>query len=194
MSEKSRELCHSTSSWLCTQPRVLMSFALRRVYLRAQTCVPSCTLIRQSFYSCATSYCGAPRQHCQSLQLSSDRVLFSRGFSRRLRTPPQPAALQQTLSAADRLGSTPVDTEPLEWDEPTVEPVVELVLPPPTNTKVKTAEFVKSSTAISQCPTAGYPEFAVIGRSNVGKSSLINMMTGRKALAQISKTPGRLFA
>lgn len=37
---------------------------------------------------------------------------------------------------------------------------------------------------------AGYPEFAVIGRSNVGKSSLINLLTGRKALAMVSKTPG----
>lgn len=167
-----------------------MSFALHRLCLRAH----SCTLLRPSVHSRATSYRGVPQQHCRSLQLNSDRVLHSRGFSRRFRSPPQPAALQQTLSTVDRSGAIPVDAESLEWDEPTVEPVADLVLPPPTNTKVKTAEFVKSSTAISQCPGAGYPEFAVIGRSNVGKSSLINMMTGRKSLAQISKTPGEYLA
>lgn len=63
-------------------------------------------------------------------------------------------------------------------------------LPPPSNVKVKSAEFVKSSVTLEQCPKASYPEFAVIGRSNVGKSSLINMITGRKSLAMVSKTPG----
>ena len=63
-------------------------------------------------------------------------------------------------------------------------------LPPPTHTRVKTAEYVTSSVQISQCPKSTWPEFAVIGRSNVGKSSLINMLTGRKALALVSKTPG----
>lgn len=69
-------------------------------------------------------------------------------------------------------------------------PAVEL--PVPTNVKIKTAEFVKSSVKLSQCPPPTLPEFAVIGRSNVGKSSLINMLTGRKSLAMVSKTPGQL--
>lgn len=69
--------------------------------------------------------------------------------------------------------------------------VAEIVLPPPRGVKVKTAEFVKSSVNVEQCPPARYPEFAVIGRSNVGKSSLINMLTGRNALAMVSKTPGK---
>lgn len=56
--------------------------------------------------------------------------------------------------------------------------------------RVKSAEFVTSSVSVSQCPPATHPEFAVIGRSNVGKSSLINLLTGRKSLALVSKTPG----
>lgn len=111
--------------------------------------------------------------------------------------------------------------------------VVEVVLPPPRGVRVKTAEFVKSSVNVEQCPPARFPEFAgeaaarlcpsaclrpaaacphslpppaapvhesaccqrclaVIGRSNVGKSSLINMLTGRNSLAMVSKTPGAL--
>lgn len=57
--------------------------------------------------------------------------------------------------------------------------------------QIKSATFLKSSTSVSQCPTPDLPEFAFIGRSNVGKSSLINMLTGRKALAKTSGTPGK---
>lgn len=53
------------------------------------------------------------------------------------------------------------------------------------------AEFLKSSSDIKQCPPENMPEYAFIGRSNVGKSSLINMLTGRKSLAKISSTPGK---
>jgi GTP-binding protein len=51
--------------------------------------------------------------------------------------------------------------------------------------------FVKSSSKVSECPEANLPEYAFIGRSNVGKSSLINMLTGRKELAKISGKPGK---
>lgn len=56
---------------------------------------------------------------------------------------------------------------------------------------VKTAEFSLSSPTVSRCPQDTKPEYAFIGRSNVGKSSLINMLTGRKALAKTSATPGK---
>ncbi|XP_024371218.1 uncharacterized protein [Physcomitrium patens] len=56
---------------------------------------------------------------------------------------------------------------------------------------VKSAEFIKSSSKESECPSEGYPEFALVGRSNVGKSSLINSLVLRKELAQTSKKPGK---
>jgi GTP-binding protein len=56
---------------------------------------------------------------------------------------------------------------------------------------IRSAEFIKSSVKLAQCPVDGYPEFAFIGRSNVGKSSLINMLTGHAGLAKISSTPGK---
>lgn len=56
---------------------------------------------------------------------------------------------------------------------------------------INSAEFIKSSTKLSQCPEPDLPEYAFLGRSNVGKSSLINMLTGRTKLAKISSTPGK---
>lgn len=56
---------------------------------------------------------------------------------------------------------------------------------------IKTATFVVSNTDHKLCPTDGKVEFAFIGRSNVGKSSLINMLTGHKKLAKTSQTPGK---
>ena len=53
------------------------------------------------------------------------------------------------------------------------------------------AEFVVSNTDVKKCPGGGLPEYAFIGRSNVGKSSLINMLTDRKNLAKTSQKPGK---
>ncbi len=117
------------------------------------------------------------------------------GFEGQPRSVRSASGLSATAAiSSPQRSSSPQNEDGLDWDEPELESEAEpegvLVLPPPSHSRVKTADFVKSSTAVSQCPPAKYPEFAVIGRSNVGKSSLINMLTGKKALAQISKTPG----
>ena len=57
--------------------------------------------------------------------------------------------------------------------------------------KVKDAKFVMSNTDYTKCPTPNLPEYAFIGRSNVGKSSLINALTNRKKLAKTSGKPGK---
>lgn len=56
---------------------------------------------------------------------------------------------------------------------------------------IHTANFVKSSSNFKQCPDNGLPEYAFVGRSNVGKSSLINRLTNRKGLAKTSSKPGK---
>jgi len=56
---------------------------------------------------------------------------------------------------------------------------------------IRSATYIKSSALLSQCPPPDMPEYAFIGRSNVGKSSLINMLVGMKKLAKISGTPGK---
>jgi GTP-binding protein len=56
---------------------------------------------------------------------------------------------------------------------------------------ITAAEFITSAVKLSQYPTEDFPEVAFVGRSNVGKSSLINVLTNRKHLAKTSKTPGR---
>ncbi len=57
--------------------------------------------------------------------------------------------------------------------------------------KIETIDFLGSFPSVSQCPKEERPEYAMIGRSNVGKSSLINTLTGRKGLARISNKPGK---
>ena len=57
--------------------------------------------------------------------------------------------------------------------------------------KIKSADFVMSNSDVDKCPNEPLPEYAFIGRSNVGKSSLINMLTERKSLAKTSGRPGK---
>lgn len=56
--------------------------------------------------------------------------------------------------------------------------------------KIKTADFLTSATGLAACPASSLPEFALIGRSNVGKSSLLNLLAGKKDLAKVSSAPG----
>lgn len=56
---------------------------------------------------------------------------------------------------------------------------------------IKQARFLTSNTDVAKCPAPDLPEYAFIGRSNVGKSSLINMLTGLKNLAKVSEKPGK---
>ncbi|MEY2787835.1 MAG: putative GTP-binding protein EngB, partial [Verrucomicrobiota bacterium] len=56
--------------------------------------------------------------------------------------------------------------------------------------QIRSAQFVISATSLDGCPDPDVPEFAFIGRSNVGKSSLINRLTGQTGLAKVSATPG----
>lgn len=115
-----------------------------------------------------------------------------------LRSPPAVKATGSD-SVSD---SAPVEQLPEEESEPednaTVPeatddelfPTIQFNLPNPVNVKVHTAEYIISSVKVQDCPAPRYPEFAVIGRSNVGKSSLINMLTQRRELALVSKQPG----
>lgn len=57
--------------------------------------------------------------------------------------------------------------------------------------EIKSAEFIISNTNVNKCPAGNRPEYAFIGRSNVGKSSLINMLTAKKGLAMTSQKPGK---
>eukprot|EP00270_Netrium_digitus_P010531 TRINITY_DN3273_c0_g1_i1.p1 TRINITY_DN3273_c0_g1~~TRINITY_DN3273_c0_g1_i1.p1 ORF type:complete len:341 (-),score=48.88 TRINITY_DN3273_c0_g1_i1:273-1295(-) len=91
---------------------------------------------------------------------------------------PQTENIFDSVSEEDSSPSLPVLNTNIEF-------------PPGRRPLVKQAEFIKSSSHESQCPTTDHPEFAVVGRSNVGKSSLINMLVGRKGLALTSKKPGK---
>ena len=64
-------------------------------------------------------------------------------------------------------------------------------MPEKNEIRINSAVFIKSSTEVAKCPPPDRPEYAFIGRSNVGKSSLINMLTGNSSLAKTSSKPGK---
>ncbi|KAK9826966.1 hypothetical protein WJX74_001986 [Apatococcus lobatus] len=115
-----------------------------------------------------------------------------------LRQPPPPLRARRwhscaKSSAVAERSEVLVDPGTLSagLDEHVASETQEVELPKASHTKVRTAEYVGSATKLVSCPKPRLPEFAVIGRSNVGKSSLINMLTGRESLAKTSKTPGK---
>jgi GTP-binding protein len=93
-------------------------------------------------------------------------------------------AARATTAAAT--GSSPSTSPPLP-------PTLDLDLPAPANARVRAAVYRGSAVRLEDCPPEDFkrPEVAVIGRSNVGKSSLINAITGLKGLAMVSKSPGK---
>lgn len=141
--------------------------------------------------------------HLPRLSSPSFSRLSSRTFTTLLHPPPK-STLTNTNSEPNQLSTiTPKpDTLPLE----------KLFIPPNTHlthenarilngsnillsnyatgAKIVQADFVKSSTGTGDCPSDGLPEFALVGRSNVGKSSLLNSIVRRKNLALTSKKPG----
>ena len=114
---------------------------------------------------------------------------------------PTASSIDEDFSSLYRSFNDDDDDDPSSYGTPVLADEVDPSLPSTSASKRKTvrrpspkvtsAEFIKSSVELGQCPAPLYPEFAVIGRSNVGKSSLINMLTGRNALAMVSKTPGK---
>ncbi|GMN34278.1 hypothetical protein TIFTF001_004600 [Ficus carica] len=86
----------------------------------------------------------------------------------------------------------PPGVEPEEVTEEMVLPGSNIVVGPYAgDAKIKDVEFVKSSGRAKDCPKDGRPEFAILGRSNVGKSSLINALVRKKEVALTSKKPGK---
>ncbi|XP_010249730.1 PREDICTED: GTP-binding protein At2g22870 [Nelumbo nucifera] len=81
-------------------------------------------------------------------------------------------------------GSTPLSTRVLKGSNIVLSKYAR-------DAQITQAEFVKSSTRTEHCPSDGLPEFALVGRSNVGKSSLLNSLVRRKRLALTSKKPGK---
>lgn len=129
--------------------------------------------------------CTTVSKHCRGSFSYGSRAAAVEGLE-------QSSDSGRTSAAVDSTAATDTETaasSSSSWEEPEF-PEMQLILPAPTNSQVKTAEFVKSSVEVAQCPPPKYPEFAVIGRSNVGKSSLINLLTNRKSLAMVSKQPG----
>jgi GTP-binding protein len=106
--------------------------------------------------------------------------------SARKATPPLPRELVKTA-----LFLPPGVERGAEVPPETVVPGSNIVVGPYAgDARVKEAEFVRSSARARDCPDDDRPEFAVLGRSNVGKSSLINALTRRKEAALTSKKPG----
>lgn len=88
----------------------------------------------------------------------------------------------------------PPGVDPDEVTEEMVLPGSNIVLGPYTgDAKIKEVDFVKSSNRPKDCPRDDRPEFAMLGRSNVGKSSLINFLVRKKDVALTSKKPGLFF-
>ncbi|KAF8404852.1 hypothetical protein HHK36_009742 [Tetracentron sinense] len=101
-------------------------------------------------------------------------------------------ALPETVKFVKAALFVPPGVEPDEVREDMVLPGSNIVLGPYAgHSQIKQVEFVKSSSKPKDCPKDDRPEFAMLGRSNVGKSSLINALVRKKEVALTSKKPGK---
>ena len=108
--------------------------------------------------------------------------LFSLRYSSKTLTPPP---------SEKPLLFIPPGVEPTEINDSMILPFSNIVVGPYAgDSRIKDVEFVKSSPKAKDCPKDHRPEFAILGRSNVGKSSLINSLVRKKELALTSKKPG----
>ncbi|XP_052196960.1 GTP-binding protein At2g22870 [Diospyros lotus] len=144
--------------------------------------------------------------HLASLPLSPSHSLKSRSVALSLRSPfshssrqnpnPHAPAAKPAVSDAVKFVRTvlfvPPGVEPEEVTDDMILPGSNIVLGPYVgDAKIKEVEFVKSSSRPKDCPKDQRPEFAMLGRSNVGKSSLINALVRKKEVALTSKKPGK---
>jgi len=139
-------------------------------------------------------------------EMTSSRPLFKRGRSIALRGPEASPSHLSIASTEYDEDTEENPQEPVEdphfvthhmpkgvseWSEGAVTHLGEVELPTPEASRVKSAEYISSAVRPDQMPQGSMSEVAVIGRSNVGKSSLINALTHKKMLAHVSKTPGK---
>eukprot|EP00892_Ulva_mutabilis_P009095 jgi/Ulvmu1/6558/UM003_0195.1 len=114
-----------------------------------------------------------------------------------LKGPGDPTVMRRYIDIMDADDDADDDFLEEEQSDSTAKPQqrqTHLVAPDPNNpknVKIRTSQYISSSTSLTTCPKDGRPEFAIIGRSNVGKSSLINMLTKNRNLALTSKQPGK---
>ncbi|XP_042501472.1 GTP-binding protein At2g22870 [Macadamia integrifolia] len=102
------------------------------------------------------------------------------------------AAVPETVKFVKRALFVPPGVQPEEVTEDMILPGSNIVLGPYAgHAQIKQVEFVKSSSKPKDCPKDDRPEFAIVGRSNVGKSSLINALVRKKEVALTSKKPGK---
>lgn len=142
----------------------------------------------------------SPKPYPFALSLKTQLVFSTRSPNRRphATSASKTSKQSQTVSDTARFVRTvlfvPPGVDPDEVTEDMILPGSNIVVGPYAgHSQIKEVEFVKSSGRAKDCPKDDRPEFAILGRSNVGKSSLINALVRKKELALTSKKPGFLF-
>ncbi|XP_057420271.1 GTP-binding protein At2g22870 [Lotus japonicus] len=161
-----------------------MTVVLRRGAVALTFLIPS-----RSSFSSSSSSLSIPKSTTTTLSLLSFRRNHSTPAAAS-KTSSSPSSLP--LSVEPRFLFIPPGIEPDEVTDSMILPASNIVVGPYAgDSRIKDVEFVKSSPRARDCPKDDRPEFAVLGRSNVGKSSLINSLVRKKELALTSKRPGK---